>query len=226
MLKNLINLFYPMACAGCGDPLSDSELTACIQCRHDLPFTLHHLNPDNEAFKKFYGRLPLEHASSLLYFHKKGVVQGLIHNLKYQKRQDVGTMLGQMYAHDLQQVAALQSVTDVIPVPLHKKRLRRRGYNQAETFGRALANGLGVPYRDTLLLKTANTKTQTKKNRTERAASVEDAFSIDAGEGLLSRHFLLVDDVMTTGATLEACGRVLLTLPGARLSVVTMAFAH
>lgn len=226
MFKNLINLFYPTACAGCGDPLSDSEMTACIRCRHELPFTLHHLNPDNEAFKKFYGRLPLEHASSLLYFHKDGVVQGLIHNLKYQKRQDVGTMLGQLYAHDLKEVQALLTVTDVIPVPLHKKRLRQRGYNQAETFGRALAHGLGVCYRDNLLVKTSHTKTQTKKNRAERAASVEAAFALNADENFSGRHFLLVDDVMTTGATLEACGRMLLTLPGARVSVVTMAFAH
>lgn len=226
MLKFLINLLYPYACAGCGNPLDQSEVTSCITCRHELPYTLHHLNPENEAFKKFYGRLPVVHASSFLYFHKEGVVQELIHNLKYRRREDVGQLLGELYAHDLRTVEALQTVTDIIPVPLHKKKLRQRGYNQVAQFGKALAVGLDATYNDGLLLKDTHTKTQTKKNRAERAAAVETAFSVAFTDADHNKHFLLIDDVITTGATLEACGRTLLRIPGSRVSVVTMAYAH
>ena len=121
MLKNLINLFYPKTCSGCSETLLDSEKTICTICRHDIPFTQHHNNPQNETFNKFYGRLPLEHASSLLYFHKEGIVQELIHNLKYRGRQEIGELTGQWYAEDLQKIEVLKSVTEVIPVPLHKK---------------------------------------------------------------------------------------------------------
>lgn len=191
-----------------------------------MPFTQHHEHEDNETAKKFYGRLPLEHASALVYFHKEGIVQELIHNLKYRKQQQVGTLMGDWYAPGLKTVAALQSVTDVIPVPLHPKKLRERGYNQVTEFGRAVARGMGVCYNEDILLRTSYTKTQTQKNRELRAGIINSAFDVKYTDADAGKHFLLVDDVITTGATLEACGKLLLQIPCAKVSIVTIAYAH
>lgn len=226
MLKHLANLLFPKTCNGCDGLLLDSEPVICTACRHELPYTLHHLNPDNEAAKKFKGKVPVEHTSALLYFHKEGIVQELIHNLKYRGQQDVGQLMGQWYAPQLQTVAALHDVTDVIPVPLHKKKLRLRGYNQVAQFGMALAEGLSKSYTDDVLLRGQFTKTQTKKNLADRAAIIGSAFGVNYNETHHNRHFLLVDDVITTGATLEACARLLLDIPGCRVSIAAIAFAH
>lgn len=226
MLKSLVNLLYPVTCSGCEGVLLDNEKVLCTQCRHNMPFTAHHLNKNNETFKKFYGRLPVTHASSMVYFHKQGIVQQLVHNLKYKGKQEIGSLMGSWYAHDLKSVPELQSVTDVVPVPLHPKKLKERGFNQVTTFGRALAEGLGVNYNEDVLLRTTYTKTQTKKNIAARAEIIGSAFDIACTDADTNRHFLLIDDVITTGATLEACGRALLKIPGAKVSVVTIAYAH
>jgi ComF family protein len=226
MLKSLANLLFPVTCPGCDALLLDGEVVVCTTCRHNMPFTLHHEDAYNETAKKFYGRLPLEHASALLYFHKEGIVQELIHNLKYRKQQQVGKLMGNWYAPGLADVAALKDVTDVIPVPLHPKKLRERGYNQVAEFGKALANGMNVAYTDDVLLRTSYTKTQTLKNRELRAGIINSAFNVKYNDNHTGRHFLLVDDVITTGATLEACGKLLLQIPGAKVSIVTIAYAH
>lgn len=191
-----------------------------------MPFTQHHLYEDNETAKRFAGRLPLEHASSALYFHKEGIVQGVIHNLKYKGVEDLGRLIGEWYAQDIQEVESLKTVTDVIPVPLHKKRLAERGYNQIAGFGMALAKGLGTNYNDTLLVRKTYARTQTNKNLEARAEIISDAFDIESAGNHEGKHFLLVDDVITTGATLEACGRALLKIPGAKVSIITIAYAH
>lgn len=226
MLKSLINLFYPLTCCGCDALLLDSEDTICTTCRHDMPYTRHYLNPANETAQKFYGRLALAHASSLVYFHKEGMVQELIHNLKYRKQQNVGRIMGEWYAPLLNKVLELESVTDIIPVPLHPRKLSERGYNQVELFGRALSQGMNVPYTENILLRENYTKTQTKKNRENRAAIVGSAFAVNYSETDTGKHFLLIDDVITTGATLEACGKLLLQVPNAKLSIVTIAYAQ
>ncbi|RZJ56490.1 MAG: ComF family protein [Flavobacterium sp.] len=224
MLKSLANLLFPKACCGCDGLLLESETTICTQCRHDMPFTSHYRNAENETYNKFLGRLPLEHASSMVYFHKKGIVQELIHNLKYRGKEEVGALMGQWYAQDL--ATALTTIDAVIPVPLHKKKLRERGYNQVAGFGKALSEGLEAEYSDTLLLRKTYTKTQTNKNIMGRTDIIATTFEADFTEADSGKHFLLVDDVITTGATLEACGRALLKIPGARLSIVTIAYAH
>ncbi|MFD2600660.1 ComF family protein [Flavobacterium suzhouense] len=168
----------------------------------------------------------MEHASSVVYFHKEGIVQGLIHNLKYRGKEEIGSMMGQWYVHDLKEIEALKDVTEVVPVPLHKKRLRERGYNQVEGFGKALAEGLGKNYNEDILLRTHYTKTQTKKNLAARAEIINESFDVTPTDSDNGKHFLLVDDVITTGATLEACGKALLRIPGAKVSIITMAYAH
>lgn len=226
MLKSLINLLFPKGCNGCNIPLLEGEDIICTQCRHEMPFTQHHRIAENETYNKFYGRLPLEHASSLLYFHKEGIVQQLIHNLKYRGQQDIGRLAGEWYSQDLKSLDALQSVTEIIPVPLHKKRLRERGYNQTATFGRALAKGMEISYNESLLVRNSHTKTQTRKNLAARGEITSTSFEAMYTDADAGKHFLLIDDVITTGATLEACGRALLKVPNAKLSIVTIAYAH
>lgn len=226
MLKSLANLFFPVTCPGCDGLLLQGENVVCTTCRHNMPFTQHHADVHNETTKKFYGRLHLEHASALVYFHKEGIVQELIHNLKYRKQQQVGTLMGEWYAPLLKEIPALHTVTDVIPVPLHPKKLRERGYNQVTKFGKAIAEGMDVTYNEKILLRTSYTKTQTQKNRELRAGIINSAFDVKYTDAHAGKHFLLVDDVITTGATLEACGKLLLQIPGSKVSIVTIAYAH
>jgi len=226
MFKNSINLFFPPVCAGCHSFLLSNENVICTLCRHTIPLTNHHLNPENEAFKKFYGRIPVEYASALLYFHKKGIVQELIHNLKYKGQEEIGTVLGTWYAEDLRNSLIIQSVDEIIPVPLHKRKLRERGYNQVTNFGFSLSKDLNLKYNDSVLFRKVYSKTQSKKNLLGRSDGIDSIFDVSFTEKDHNKHFLLIDDVITTGSTLEACSHALLKIPGAKISIVCMAMAH
>ena len=226
MFESIINLFFPKVCSGCSSFLLSNENVICTVCRHDIPLTNHHLNPENDAFKKFYGRIPIIHTSALFYFHKKGIVQELIHNLKYKGHEEIGTILGEWYAEDLKNIDLLQSVDEIIPVPLHSKKLKERGYNQITTFGKALSSSLNLTYNDSLLIRNVYSKTQSKKNLLGRTEGIETIFDVSFTKENHNKHFLLIDDVITTGATLEACSRALLKIPGAKISIVCMAMAQ
>lgn len=226
MLKSIINLFFPPVCAGCHSFLLSNENVICTLCRHNIPLTNHHLNPENEAFKKFYGRIPVEYTSALLYFHKRGIVQELIHNLKYKGQEEIGAILGEWYTEDLKKSAILQSVDEIIPVPLHKRKLRERGYNQVTNFGKTLSSGLNIEYNPNLLVRNVYSKTQSKKNLLNRSEGIDSVFDVAFSEKDHNKHFLLIDDVLTTGSTLEACSHALLKIPGAKISIVCMAMAH
>jgi ComF family protein len=226
MFESIINLFFPKVCSGCSSFLLSNENVICTVCRHDIPLTNHHLNPENDAFKKFYGRIPVIHTSALFYFHKKGIVQELIHNLKYKGHEEIGTILGEWYAEDLKNINLLQSVDEIIPVPLHRRKLKERGYNQVTAFGKALSSSLNLGYNDSLLIRNVYSKTQSKKNLLGRTEGIETIFDVSFTEKDHHKHFLLIDDVITTGATLEACSRALLKIPGAKISVICMAMAQ
>ena len=226
MFKSIINLFFPPVCSGCHSLLISNENVICTLCRHNLPLTNHHINPENEAVKKFYGRIPVEYASALLYFHKKGIVQELIHNLKYKGQEEIGTVLGEWYAEELKNLAIIKSVDQIIPVPLHKRKLRERGYNQVTNFGLALSKNLNLDYNNSVLFRKIYSKTQSKKNLLHRSDGIDTTFDVSFTEKDHNKHFLLIDDVITTGSTLEACSHALLKIPGAKISVVCMAMAH
>lgn len=226
MLNSLINLFFPKVCAGCKSFIGSNEYVICTLCRHELPLTNHHLNPENEAFKRFYGRIPVEYVSAFLYFHKKGMVQEIIHNLKYKGHEEIGTFLGEWYASDLENCAIMKDVDVIIPVPLHKKRLKKRGYNQVTNFGLALSKNFEIPLKDSILKRKVYSKTQSKKNLLGRMDGIETVFDVDFKEEDSNKHYLLIDDVITTGATLEACSKALLKIPGTKISIICMAMAH
>jgi len=227
MITSLLNLFYPKVCAGCDSLLLSSENVICTVCRHSVPLTNHHLVAENEAFKKFYGKIPVEFVATFLYFHKKGIVQQMIHNLKYKGNEEIGETIGNWFAAELNALPNAISADMIIPVPLHPKRLHQRGYNQVTAFGNALSKTLSITYNEKLLVRNVYSKTQTKKNLLGRtdfgSQSIFDVQFTDADHG---KHFLLVDDVLTTGSTLEACGRALLKIPNAKISIACIAMSH
>jgi ComF family protein len=224
MLKNLINLLFPKLCAGCNSLLLQNEVLICTNCRHELPLTQHHLMNNNYIAKKFYGIIPIEFCSAMLYFHKDGIVQNLIHHLKYKNRPEIGTILGNWYANDIREIAKDQKFTTIIPVPLHKKRLKERGYNQVTTFCEALSQNLGIEINDQLLYRKMYSKTQTKKSKEARSEITNTLFDVSFTSADHGKHFLLVDDVITSGATLEACARALLKIPDVKISILTIAY--
>jgi len=191
-----------------------------------MPLTQYHLNPRNEAVKKFYGKIDIQFASAFLYFNKKGMVQELIHNLKYKGHQEIGTVLGNWYAEDLKELQLEIPFDAVIPVPLHKRKFKERGYNQVTTFGKAIASGFEIPFVENVLIRKLYTKTQSKKNLLGRSENIENIFDVKFSESNHNKHFLIVDDVLTTGATLEACSKALQKIPGAKISIICMAMAH
>lgn len=224
MLKNLINLLFPKLCSGCNSLLLKNEKIICSECNHNLPFTNHHLLESNDTTKKFYGIIPIEFSASMLYFHQKGIVQNLIHNLKYKNHREIGTLLGNWYAKDLESISKMKTVSEIIPVPLHKKRLEERGYNQVTTFCEALSQELQKPYNPNLLYRSRYSKTQTKKDKESRKEVSNALFDVKFTEKDHNKHFLLIDDVMTSGATLEACAKALLKIPNSKVSIVTIAY--
>ncbi len=226
MIKNLLNLFFPKVCLSCASYLGDNEAYICIKCRHDLPLTNFHFNDDDTIKKVLYGRVKLENATAFLHFSKKGIVQQLIHKLKYKGYEEVGTFLGKWLGAELKTIEAYNTIDVVIPVPLHKHKLRKRGYNQVSKFADEIAKALNVNVNTTTLQKIANTKTQVFKDRLKRTDDSKTIFAISENQSLKHKHVLLVDDIITTGATIEACANALLQIEGVKISVATMAITH
>jgi len=226
MFNYIIDLFFPKVCAGCRTILMTNETVLCTNCRHEMPLTQYHLDTKNEAVKKFYGKIEIEYASAFLYFNKKGIVQELIHNLKYKGLEEIGTVLGNWYVEDLKKLKLETPFDIIIPVPLHKRKFKERGYNQVTTFGKSLAEGLQIEYNDSILYRKKYSKTQSKKSLSKRSENIKNIFDVFSTEEYQNKHFLLVDDVLTTGATLEACSRALSKIPGTKISIVCMAMAN
>ena len=226
MFNSILNLFFPKVCAGCRKLLLSNENVLCTNCRHEMPLTQYHLDTKNEAIKKFYGKIEIEYASAFVYFNKKGIVQELIHNLKYNGQQEIGAVLGIWYVEDLKELNLKNPFDVIIPVPLHKRKFRERGYNQVTAFGKALSEGLDIQYDETVLYRKKYSKTQSKKNLLGRSENIENIFDVISTEKHQNKHLLLVDDVLTTGATLEACSRALLKIPNIKISIVCMAMAN
>ena len=223
ILKNITDLLFPPLCLACDDPLRDNEMHICTNCRHQLPLTHIHLDDTDAVEKIFYGRVKIEKATAMLWFEKHGIVQSLIHQLKYKGHEEVGDLLGHWLGAELSKVKHYKTVDAVIPVPMHPKKLRKRGYNQVTAFGRALAMHLDADYPDAALVKKKHTKTQTYKTRLSRWGSMQDVFTVPDSGALSGKHILLVDDVITTGATLEACACELLSSEAVKISIATMA---
>lgn len=226
ILRDLIALLFPSLCCGCGTYLYEGEQELCTRCMYQLPYTDDHLYPKNKTARQFWGRLPCHAAMSLLYFKKGTKTQNLIHHLKYKGRRELGVKLGNMIGEKLQLSPDYSGIDVIVPVPLHPHRERIRGYNQSTCIAEGIAAVLNLPVNTKVLLRRNATKSQTKKGRYERFENMKAVFSVADSVVLKGMHVLLVDDVMTTGATLEACGIALHTCNISRLSIATVAHAE
>lgn len=224
-VTDLYRLFYPNLCGGCEVPLAKGEEHLCLHCRLDLPFTGFETLRDNPVEKVFYGRVQLNFATSLLYFSKGEKVQQILHNVKYNDRKELALFIGRIFGQRLQNNPYLHDVTTIIPVPLHPQKEHLRGYNQSALFAEGMNEVLQHKLSLDNLQRDVFTETQTRKNRTERWENVEKAFRVRQPDYLKGQHILLVDDVLTTGATLEACAQALVSVSGCKVSIATIAFA-
>ncbi|RMA65799.1 ComF family protein [Ulvibacter antarcticus] len=220
----MLNLLFPKVCQGCKMVLSKEENILCVSCRHKLPLASHHTTGSHGMKDIFYGRFKVEAATALIYFQKKGITQELLHNLKYRGKKEISYFFGKWLGNELADIEDYKSCDMVIPVPLHKQKLKKRGYNQVEGFGKEIANALEIPYRDDILIKVSKTGSQVFKQRFTRFNS-EEIFTVQHADELVGKHILLVDDIVTTGATLENCALKLLKNPSTKLSIATIAVA-
>ncbi|PKP26068.1 MAG: amidophosphoribosyltransferase [Bacteroidetes bacterium HGW-Bacteroidetes-2] len=219
----MLNLFFPAFCRGCLKELIEGEKDICSICRHNLPLASFHKNGGTEMVDIFYGRIPVVHATALFYFKKNNLTQKFVHALKYKKAKNIGVIFGDWLGEELSACKEYHDVDAIIPVPLHKKKLRQRGYNQVEGFGKKIANALQKPYIDDVLLKITPTTSQVFKERISRIFSNDEVFAVQQASKIENKHLLLVDDIITTGATLEACSKKLLQIKGVKLSFATIA---
>lgn len=220
----MLNLLFPKTCNACKSRLFKQEKIICVVCRHELPIVAHHKTGSTAMKDTFYGRFKVEQATALLQFQKKGITQELLHNLKYRGKKEVSNFFGSWLGCELSEIDAYKNIDMVIPVPLHKQKLKKRGYNQVAGFGKEIAKALDVPYRDDVLIKISKTSSQVFKQRFTRFNS-EEIFSLQNSEVIKDKHLLLVDDIITTGATLENCALQLLKKPGVKISLATIAIA-
>ncbi len=225
LIDDFISLLFPRICAACGNSLWKQEETVCLSCEFHLPRTNFHLSLENPVSQLFWGRVNLESAAAYLYFNKGNKVQRLIHQLKYKGRKDIGIYLGWQYGQHLRYSPFFQTVQLIVPVPLHTKKLRQRGYNQSEQFAIGLGESMKIPVYPGALFRRKETETQTKKSRFRRWQNVAEVFEVNDPRSLEMKHVLLVDDVITTGATLESCIQTLSLIHGIRISVATIAVA-
>jgi len=223
-LKDFVSLFYPEVCLVCGEGLAEKEGFIGTSCLYKLPKTDYHYNPANSLYKAFYGRAEIAAAAAYCYYAKGSMVQDLVHEIKYNGKKELGTCFGKWYGADLKNASPFSELDFIIPVPLHPKKLKRRGYNQSTYFAEGLSQAMDVSVLPYAITRLKDTKTQTNKSRFSRWENVKDVFAIANKEQLLNKNVLLVDDIITTGATMEACIHVLNAIPVASVSVASIGY--
>ncbi|AUC16748.1 hypothetical protein BTO06_17060 [Tenacibaculum sp. SZ-18] len=225
-LKDFLRVFFPNLCVGCSNELLYSEKVLCNFCSNDLPILKLDDCTSNIVTASFYGRTKIEKSSSFLFFNKKNITQKLIHNLKYNNRQDIGNYLGFWFSELLKSNHFMHDIDAIIPVPIHRKKKIKRGYNQVHTFCDTLGDIFEIPVYKSTLFRKSNNKSQTSKDRYTRAETISKDFYLKDHVILRNKHVVLVDDVITTGATIEACCKELLKTDNLRISVLSIAFTE
>lgn len=226
LAEGLSHIIYPRLCEGCSKALLQEEDVLCLNCSiYNLPRTAYHHIPENETYMRFAGRFPIEKATSLAYFTPNGLLQHLLHRLKYEERKDIGTYLGRQLGGDILQTGWAKGIDVIVPVPLHPKKEAARGFNQTIIIAEGMAEMLHLPVAAKAVQRVRFTESQTNKTREERLENVQGAFAVSDTEQIKGKHILLVDDVVTTGATLEACTQALLAVEGVTISIATVGIA-
>lgn len=222
-LLDVLQLFYPNTCLGCKKHLSYYSTLLCVHCLHDLPYSYYTNRINNPIEQLFFGKIPIQSATSLFLFQTNSTSKILIHELKYRNNQLVAQFLGNLLLIDLSKSNRYKQLDYIIPVPLHPKKFKQRGYNQLSILGNTLSEGLGIPYLNKILIKTNSSDTQTKKNKSDRWKNAQESFQLTDNKTLENKNILLIDDVITTGATIEACVKELSKTKNISISIATIA---
>lgn len=225
MGDSLLGLFYPRLCPACSEALYGNENILCLKCMSEFPRTNFQLDPENDMARLFWGRVMIRNAAAFFYYQKGSRFQNLIHEIKYFNQKQLGILLGRWFGDELTNTS-FHMAELIHPVPLHAVKLKNRGYNQSEQIALGLSEALGIPLETTLIERVVNTDTQTRKTKYERWSNVEGIFRVTKPERLKNKHVLLVDDVVTTGSTLEACAAPVLALEGTAVSILTLGYAR
>ena len=221
----VFHLFFPQICIGCGSDFIDKDTFLCLECINELPHTNFAMHANNPVEVNFWGRLPISAAMCELYFTKGSMMQNLVHEFKYKGNQEMGIYLGNLIGKSLDKSNRFKDIDLIIPLPLFSEKERRRGYNQAKILCDGIAEITGVPVLTKNVVRIVNTETQTRKKRLQRWINVEKTFRVSSPEELEGKHILLVDDVITTGSTLEACASEILKVKNTKVSLAALAFA-
>jgi ComF family protein len=223
--KDFFNLFYPPLCATCSNVLLNQESHVCTACLYNMPRTNFHLDTHNPMAQVFWGRVKVENAAAMYYFEKGSKCRKILHQIKYRGKRELARYIGSIYGTELLRSGRYTDIEVILPVPLHHSKFKKRGFNQSAWFAKGLSEILARPLLDGVLIRSLGAETQTGKSRIERWENVKDNFRVTHPEMIENKHALLVDDVVTTGATLEACACALLSNPGVRVSILTLAYA-
>jgi ComF family protein len=224
MLSSLLNLFYPSLCYGCHEEEVGTEEMLCIKCFQELPYTGFEKIPGNSTEKLFWGRMNLQFGVSIFYFVPGNSIQEIIHQIKYKEEKNLGIFMGRLMGQKLSKIMAHYQIDYCIPMPLHPKKEYKRGYNQASLLCMGIQDVCAVEYHEKVIVRVENTDSQTKKSRIERWNNVETIFSVEEKEKIIGKNILIVDDVITTGASTESCGQILLNHGANSVSIAGMAF--
>lgn len=224
--KDFFLLFFPETCFACTIVLFKGEHYLCLDCLEHLPKTKFHTSENHALAKLFWGRLQLESVNALYYYQKDSKVQHLIHQLKYKRQPNLGIFLGSTYAKEIKPYLEQLKIDAIIPVPLHKKRLKKRGYNQSLMIAKGISKEIQTPIFEHILLKQDNQESQTKKNKFQRWVNVSESYLMKDTDELVGKHILLVDDVITTGSTLESCASILIKKGKCKVSLLSIAFSE
>ena len=222
---DFISLLFPRLCYACGNHLLRNEKLICTECYIQIPRTNYHLVDDNPVAQLFWGRCRIEKAAAFSFYNRGSRIRNLIHNLKYKGIKEIGDELGRIYGLILKNSGFTEGIDLIIPVPLHPSKKRIRGFNQSDLISEGISAVTGLPVDTRSLVRISVSGTQTKRSRYERWTNVEGIFSTTDAEIIRDKHILLVDDVITTGSTLESCASELLKTEGVRVSVAALAFA-
>lgn len=223
IVEDLGYLLFPNYCPGCGESLNAGEQTICTQCVAQLPRTGFAKEEGNRIEKLFWGRIEIEAAAAFLRFSQDGLVQRLLHALKYYQVPEIGEKLGRLFGNELSETTRIEKLDAIIPIPLHPRKMKLRGYNQSLSIAKGMSDTLGIPVEQSLI-RVKNNPTQTRKSKYARWENVSAVFDVLSPEKLENQHILLIDDVITTGSTIEAAAQTLTQIPGAKITIAALAF--